>query len=315
MAQSSTAAATAKHNGFTLKFDEMNNNTKTTRNNSLASPSLSPALLLSAASPSSSASSSSPRRTAIGKPSLRLSIPTVEQIAESSKSQPKLNQITDPGNKKAASFVKRMIDNCNHSGQLPSNVECTINGDSQSKSENAAEICDTNRVKSVIEKLDKNKRMSNNGGDGSSNSSVNGKSPTSEVVPVPATDDDKDRTITLSIDDLTALKLNDCSEVEQNNNNNDNNNAIIPAETNERAQLDKFPSYSTFENDFKRRMNELSSSRSDTQSHGIEFNRCLRFTPFEICFYLFTCTQFPLFLTLDRFVIPMQQITYHCSHK
>lgn len=211
-----------------------------------------------------------------------------------------------------------MIDNCNHSGQLPSNVECTINGDSQSYSENAAEICDTNRVKSVIEKLDKTKRMSNNGGDGSGNNSVNGKSPTTEVVPVPATDDDKERTIKLSIDDLTALKLNDCGKVEQSNNNdNDNNNdVVIPADANERAQLDNFPSYSTFENDFKRRMNELSSSRSDTQPHGIAFN----FTPYvslliEISFHIFTCSQFPLFLILDRLVIPMQQITYHYSHK
>lgn len=272
MAQSSTAAAaaaTAKHNGFALKFEELKNNTKT-KNNNLASPSPPPL--------SSSASSSSPRRTAIGKPSLRLSIPTIEQIAESSKSQPKLNQTIDPANKKTDSFVKRMIDNCNHSGQLPSNLECTINGDSHSNSENAAEICDTNRVKSVVEKLDKNKRMSNsvgNDGSGSSSSSsssnsVNGKSPTTEMAPVPATDDDKEMTIKLSIDDL----FNDGNKVEQNNNNNINNkNEIItPADTNECSQLDNFPSYSTFENDFKRRINELNSSRSDqTQTHGITF--------------------------------------------
>lgn len=283
MAQSSTAAATAKHNGFTLKFDEMNNNIKTSKNNSLtsSSPPPPPTLLLS----SSSSSSSSPRRTAIGKPSLRLSIPTIEQITESSKSQP------DPGNKKIDSFVKRMIDNCNHSGQLPSNVECTINGDSQSNSVNAAEICDTNRVKSVIEKLDKNKRMSNNGGDSNissnninnnnnNNNSVNGKSPTSEVVPVPVIYDDKERTIKLSIDDLPTLKLNDGNKVEQNNDhnhnhNNNNNEVIIPVDTNECSQHDNFPSYSTFENDFKRRINELSSSRSDTQTHGIAFHHFL----------------------------------------
>lgn len=222
--------------------------------------------------------SSSPRRTAIGKPSLRLSIPTIEQIAET-KNQAKLNQ-TDPGNKKSDSFVKRMIDNCNHSGQLPSNVDIITNNDVPSNSENPADVCDMNRVKSVIEKLDKNKRMSNNnnnGGDscGSSINSVNGKSPTSEVVPVPAINDDKETTIKLSIDDLTALNLNDGYNVEQNNNDNNNKNnnneASIPAtnDTNECTQLNSFPSYSTFENDFKRRINELSSSsRSDTQTHG-----------------------------------------------
>lgn len=262
MAQSSTTAATAKHNGFTLKFEEMNNNPKSTNKSSLGSSSL--------PSPSSS-SSSSPRRTAIGKPSLRLSIPTIEQIADSSKSQPKLNQMTDPGNKKIDSFVKRMIDNCNHSGQLPSNVECITNGDSQSNSENAAEICDTNRVKSVIEKLDKNKRMSSNGGDGSGNNSVNGKSPTTEAVPVPATGDDEERTIKLSVDDLTASTLNECCSVEQNNNNNNGNadnddDAIVPAD--ECSQLENFPSYSKFENEFKKRINELNSSRSDTQTHA-----------------------------------------------
>lgn len=179
-----------------------------------------------------------------------------------------------------------MIDNCNHSGHLPSNVDCATNGgDIQSNSENAAGICDTNRVKSVIEKLDKNnKRMNHSGGggggsDGGSNNSINGgKSPTLETLSVPATDDHDTEctTIQLSIDD--ELLNDDVGKDAEANNNTTTTNAnsrlnevVITSDTNECAQLDNFPSYSTFENDFKRRINELNSSRSDAQTHGILF--------------------------------------------
>lgn len=232
MAQSPAAAAaaitttTTNQNGFARKMEEMNNNL-----------------------------SSSPRRTAIGKPSLRLSIPTIEQIAES-KNQARLNQ-TDPGNKKPGSFVKRMIDNCNHSGQLPSNVDINITSDSPSNSENAAEICDANRVKSVIEKLDKSKRIS--GSNSSINGSVNGKSPT-DTANMMVTDFDAKPTRKSSIDILNDDKHAD--------NNNDDNNDEINTHANGCSQIDSFPSYSKFENDFKKRMNELNSGRLEAQAHG-----------------------------------------------
>lgn len=206
-----TPAATMNQNGFGRKIDDMNNHL-----------------------------SSSPRRTAIGKPSLRLSIPTIEQIAET-KIQAKLNQ-TDADNKKADSFVKRMIDNCNHSGQLQSNIES--NDDTQTNCENAADVCDANHVKSVIEKLDKNKRMS----------ITNGKSPTDAVNVMASADDDTNSSRKPSI------------EIHNEDNNAEDKNDCI--EMNGAPNLDNFLSYSKFENDFQKRINELNSGRLDAQTHG-----------------------------------------------
>lgn len=243
MAQTSATTTTVSQNGIARKMDDMTNHL-----------------------------SSSPRRTAIGKPSLRLSIPTIEQIAET-KAQAKLNQ-TDPGNKKSGnSFVKRMIDNCNHSGQLPSNVDIITNNDGPSNSEHAAEVCDMNRVKSVIEKLDKNKRMS---------IIANGKSPTdatmaaataaaTAAVSAAATavnvDVDKKSTRKPSIE----IHMDDkCAK--------DNDDIASGIESNGAQHLDNFLSYSKFENDFKKRINELNSGRLDAQSHGMNI--------FTISFYL-----------------------------
>lgn len=232
MAQSqATAESTANQNGFARKVDEMNNNL-----------------------------SSSPRRTAIGKPSLRLSIPTIEQIAES-KNQAKLNASSNWSNKKTDSFVKRMIENCNHSGQLLSNADNNnLNSDNQQAiNENAAEICDANHVKSVIEKLDKNKRrMSGNNSNSSSNGSVNGKSPTDNVM---VGDIDKKTTRKHSIDTFNE-------DNNAQNDHNDNNNEETNTDTNGCSQIDSFPSYSKFENDFKKRINELNSSGIDAPTHG-----------------------------------------------
>lgn len=222
MAQSpvttSATTTTTNQNGFSRKMNEMNNNL-----------------------------SSSPRRTAIGKPSLRLSIPTIEQIAES-------KNHTDPVQKKSGSFVKRMIDNCNHSGQLPSNVDTNIICDNQSSGQNAAEICDPNRVRSVIEKLDKTKRIS-----GVNDSNINGKSPTDTSIAMMATDVDK-KIRKLSIDSI----LNEDKHGHHMNDNNDQ----INSDTNGCSQIDSFPSYSKFENDFKKRINELNSNRLDVKEHG-----------------------------------------------
>lgn len=236
MAQASATTTTVSQNGIARKMDDMTNHL-----------------------------SSSPRRTAIGKPSLRLSIPTIEQIAES-KSPAKLNP-TDPGNKKSGdSFVKRMIDNCNHSGQLPSNVDIITGNDGPSNSEHAAEVCDMNRVKSVIEKLDKNKRMS---------VIANGKSPTDAAMAsataaaataavaaatavATVADADKKSTRKPSIE----IHMDDkCAK--------DNDDIAAGIEANGAQHLDNFLSYSKFENDFKKRINELNSGRLDAQSHGM----------------------------------------------
>lgn len=205
-------ATTVNQNGFARKIDDMNNHL-----------------------------SSSPRRTAIGKPSLRLSIPTIEQIAET-KHQAKFNQTDPDNNKKSDSFVKRMIDNCNHSGQLQSNVDS--NDDIQMNCENAADVCDANRVKSVIEKLDKTKRMS----------ITNGKSPTEVVNVMAAVDDDKRSTRKPSI------------EIHNEDKTTDDKDDII--ESAGAPNLDNFLSYSKFENDFKKQINELNSGRLDAQMHG-----------------------------------------------
>lgn len=186
--------------------------------------------------------SSSPRRTAIGKPSLRLSIPTIEQIAET-KNQPKLNQIDPVSKKSESSFVKRMIDNCNHSGQLNANIDGLVNVDGQHNIENVAEICDTNRVKSVIEKLDKSKRTN----------CTNGKSPT-ETKNAVATDISQKQTKNPNIE----------VTIENDNENVGNNEEPICAHDSN----DNFPSYSKFENDFKKRMNDFNAGRFD--AHGMQ---------------------------------------------
>lgn len=250
MAQS---PATANQNGFIRKSDEMNTHL-----------------------------SSSPRRTAIGKPSLRLSIPTIEQIAET-KNQAKFNQ-TDPADKKSESFVKRMIDNCNHSGQLHSNIDGLANTDGQPNNiENVAEICgDTNRVKSVIEKLDKSKRTN----------STNGRSPT-EILNTVANDVSKKLT--------THPNFEVTNESNSNSNSNSNSDAegseetICAIDSNDCPQMDNFPSYSKFENDFKKRMNEFNAGRFD--AHGRQL--CIFFTQkkklnfnqfhFNSCFAQITC--------------------------
>ncbi|XP_055324987.1 NAD(+) hydrolase sarm1 isoform X2 [Sitodiplosis mosellana] len=222
MAQASATTTTVNQNGIARKMDDMNNHL-----------------------------SSSPRRTAIGKPSLRLSIPTIEQIAET-KNQAKLNQ-TDPGNKKSGSFVKRMIDNCNHSGQLPSNVDIITNSDGPSNSEHAAEVCDMNRVKSVIEKLDKNKRMS----------IANGKSPTDVMM---ASANATAAAVAIDVDKKSTRKPSIEIHMEEDKSAKDNDDIACAIESNG-VQLDNFLSYSKFENDFKKRINELNSSRLDAQSH------------------------------------------------
>lgn len=221
MAQTPAAAtATVSQNGIARKMDDMTHNL-----------------------------SSSPRRTAIGKPSLRLSIPTIEQIAET-KNQAKLNQ-TDPGNKKSDSFVKRMID-INNSGQLPSNVDIITNNDGPSNTENAADVCDMNRVKSVVEKLDKNKRMS----------IANGKSPTTDVEMASAT-------VAATAADVDKKSTRKPSIEIHNEDGNATDDVACTIELNgAQQQLDNFLSYSKFENDFKKRMNELNSGRLDAQSHG-----------------------------------------------
>lgn len=229
-----TATTTFKQNGFTRKPHDMNNHF-----------------------------SSSPRRTAIGKQSLRLSIPTIEQIADA-KTLTKLNH-NDTDNRKTDSFVKRMIDNCNHSGQLPSNIENNnVCNDSQvSNSENPADVCDTNRVKSVIEKLDKNKRMNNsnssNGGGGINTSignSTNDKSPT-------------DITMATVFDaDMKSMRKPSI-EIFSENDKLIKDNDIDSNGSQQQQQIDNFLSYAKFEDDFKKRINEMNANRLDAQTHGI----------------------------------------------
>lgn len=238
MAQASATTTTVNQNGIARKMDDMTNNL-----------------------------SSSPRRTAIGKPSLRLSIPTIEQIAET-KTQAKLNQ-TDPGNKKSGdSFVKRMIDNCNHSGQLPSNVDIITSNDGPSNTEHAAEVCDMNRVKSVIEKLDKNKRMS---------IIANGKSPTDATMAsataaataaVAAAATATTAIVNVDVDKKSTRKPSIEIHIEDKC-AKDNDDIASGIESNGAQHLDNFLSYSKFENDFKKRINELNSGRLDAQSHGM----------------------------------------------
>lgn len=199
--------------------------------------------------------SSSPRRIAIGKPSLRLSIPTIEQIAETKNQNVKLNQ-TDSSNKKSGSFVKQMIDNCNHSSQLPSNVEVIVNNDGQSKSGNAADVCDTNRVKRVIEKLDKTTKQMTN---------TNGKSPTETTMASIGVD------VNFDVDEKPTRKSS-INIYNDDKNTNDKHDMPCTIELNGAPQqLDNFLSYSKFENDFKKRINELNASRIDTKPHGMDY--------------------------------------------
>lgn len=268
MAQSSATAL--KQNGFARKLDEISKTNNNISNNNNSNKNNNSGGNLSGSSPSSS----SPRRTAIGKPSLRLSIPTVEQIAES-KNQTKLNQ-TDPVSKKTDSFVKRMIDNCNHSGQLPSNVDGPVNSDShQSTSELAAEICDANRVKNVVEKLDSKKKSSIDNGD-ASNTGTGGGSSSSAPIIITTTS----APATISTGKLPTpefILVNDGEQHQQTddhlnagkNDDNNNGNADNFIDTHGCPSFDNFPSYTKFENDFKRRMSEFSAGRPDAQTHGI----------------------------------------------
>lgn len=178
--------------------------------------------------------SSSPRRTAIRKSSLRLSIPTIEQIGEM-KNQRKLNQ-TDADNIKS---VKQMMYN---SGQLQSNTNSILNSDGQCNAENANDdACDINRVKYAVQKIDKNKRMN----------FTNGKTPTD---------------ILMTADDEKESPRNPFNENKKRDDKERNTGDIESSGT---PHLEDLLSYTKFENDFKKRINKLNSTR---QINGISIS-------------------------------------------
>lgn len=136
--------------------------------------------------------SSSPRRTAIRKSSLRLSIPTIEQINESKK--PIISNQNDSDDFNSDSYVKRMINNCNYSGQLQSNINSKLNNDNESNNGNSSEdLCDIKRLKCVINapKLEKSKQINLS----------NSKTPTDFKVII-----DSDENETIKMPQFTQLK-------------------------------------------------------------------------------------------------------------
>lgn len=146
--------------------------------------------------------SSTPRKLALSKPGLRLSIPTPIQQQDISESQ-----------------VKKIVNNCNNANQLyNSPIKTNKNIDLQSNNDNNQE---QNKIKSEVEKIIKKER---------------------------STSSDKFRSDASNSAGHQHLKVNACDgdNVDNCDTNNNNNNVCLP-------------SYSKFESDFRKRVDEMSS--------------------------------------------------------
>lgn len=180
---------------------------------------------------------SSPRKCAIGKPSLRLSIPNVQhQGTDTAKNQKRFasnrinNYIQNQKNQNhnGGSFVKRMVENCNNQGQFGSNekIECDKERE-PSKSD----------VKIIL-----------------NNSNYDDKS-SADFPHI------WDSTTTLTEGNIGNNEAHDVISSANRELNNNTNNSKSKVQS---------PSYSAFESDFRKRIDEMStSSRLDLHMKGL----------------------------------------------
>lgn len=182
---------------------------------------------------------SSPRKCAIGKPSLRLSIPNVQNHgADSAKNQKRFasnyinNYIQNQKNQNhnGGSFVRRMVENCNSQGQFGSNEKIKCDTECEpSKSD----------IKIIV-----------------NNSNYDNKS-SSDFEPVwNAT------ASTVTKDKIGKNETHDGISSTNRKSINDTNNS--------KSNILQLPSYSAFESDFRKKIDEMNtSSRLDLHMKGI----------------------------------------------
>lgn len=200
-----------------------------------------------------SISASSPRKCAIGKPSLRLSIPTVQQVFDA-KAQSKQSDINNSISNASASasesasanvnanvipnsndsFVKRMVENCNNQSQCKSVPD-------KAKS-NIEQKINRNDIKIIVDRI-KNGVKSPIDLENKSYLSIS-----------PGIPEDSD-------------KHSDVSDENDSNPDVQNNNMS--------SHILRLPSYSNFENDFRKKFDEMStSSRLDLHMKGLSTFVC-----------------------------------------
>lgn len=182
---------------------------------------------------------SSPRKCAIGKPSLRLSIPNVQHHgSDAAKNQKRFasnnikNYIQNQKNQNhnggsGGSFVKRMVENCNNQGQFGSNEKIK---------------CDNEREpsKSDIKIIVNNSNCENK--------SALDSEPTEDSTTITTVTDGN-------------IGNNDAYDVNSSTNHNTNN---------PKSNILQLPSYSAFESDFRKEIDDMNtSSRLDLHMKGL----------------------------------------------